>query len=911
MTGTQDRMIYFFGRGEAEGDPSRKDLLGGKGASLAAMSAAGLPVPPGFTISVACCRHFHQNERRWPEGLEEGVRQYLERLQDTVGRPFGAGARPLLVSVRSGAAQSMPGMMDTILNCGLHRGLADQVPDADRFWQVYAGFVRQFAATVADIPPDDFAAAGDTDDRRRAEAWTALYEERTGRAFPRTPWDALRECIEAVFDSWHNEQAIVYRRAHGLEHLEGTAVTVQSMFDSRVSGIAFTANPVRPDAGEMVIESSYGLGESIVSGDVEPDRFVLDAGTFEIKQRSVGRKQSAMLGLSFQGEDPCARADGASLTDPQLAELAAIARRVEDYFGHPVDLEWGIDEGGFALLQARPVRGLDVARDVERGRLEEIERLRASLDGGHRVWIVHNLSETLSAPRPLTWDIVRGFMRGDGGYGRMYQDLGYRLSRRVREEGFLELICGRIYTDPERAAEQFWAGLPVRYDPDDLLKDPSLVESAPTQFDAARADQKFLLRLPGTLWGMFRSRSLTARARRNAVRHFEDAALPPYLDYVEEKRRQDLSFLDADGLVRELHDRIARVMDEFGDESLKPGYFGGIARAELQQRLEQLLGPVEGQRMANVLTSGLDGNVTVEQNALQWQVAAGEADAARFLDLYGHRAVGEMELANPRYREAPPPFETAPGESPEERHRRAAAARKEAMADLPRLLKECGGSCFREEVESLAREAQELLPYREIGKHYLMMGYELIRSVCVALGERFRIGGGVFFLHLDELARFEAERDELVRAIEARKRRWQSQQKLDLPDAIDSAALDSLGLPRHLEGATELEAVPLSAGVVDGTVAIVRHPSEAGELPADCILVCPSTDPAWTALFTRIRGLVVERGGVLSHGAITARDFGIPAVACPDATAIIADGARVRVDGDRGRVTLIGGADHA
>jgi phosphohistidine swiveling domain-containing protein len=203
------------------------------------------------------------------------------------------------------------------------------------------------------------------------------------------------------------------------------------------------------------------------------------------------------------------------------------------------------------------------------------------------------------------------------------------------------------------------------------------------------------------------------------------------------------------------------------------------------------------------------------------------------------------------------------------------------------------------------------LPYRETGKHYLMMGYELIRSVLVEMGRRLGLGDDVFFLRLDELERFEAERDALTQAIDERKRRWQAWQKLDLPDAIDSVDLDVLGLPRHLEGATELDAVPLSAGVFDGTVAIVRHPTEAGDLPSDCILVCPSTDPAWTALFTRIRGLVVERGGVLSHGAITARDFGIPAVACPDATSLIRDGARIRVDGDRGRVTLIGEARDA
>lgn len=907
-------MIYFFGDNAAEGNPSRKDILGGKGASLSAMSAAGLPVPPGFTISIACCRHYHEHGGRWPEGLEDRLRSYMARLERSTGRRFGTGKRPLLVSVRSGAAQSMPGMMNTILNCGLHPALADQVAHKRLFWQVYAAFVRQFGNTVAGIPLSDYegAASSTSDDRERAEAWIGLYEAHTGKAFPKTAWDALKECVNAVFDSWDNERAITYRKSHGPEHLEGTAVTVQAMFNSRVSGIAFTANPVRPSANELVIESSYGLGESVVSGNVTPDRFVLDSETLEVKEKVIGSKARMVFGLGDDEDAEQPDAHAASLTDAQVKELASIALNVEKHFGFPVDIEWGFEKGRFALLQSRPVRGLDVARDVEEGRKEEIARLREAVGGGHRVWIVHNLAETLPAPRPLTWDIVRKFMSGDGGYGLMYRDFGYRPSKRVRDEGFLELICGRICTDPDRASELFWEGLPVRYDNDEILESPAVLEAAPARFDAARADEKFLLRLPGTLWGMIRCRSLTKKARREAVRRFREVVLPPYLEYVREKREQDLSELGTEALLREVHDRVTRIMDDFGKESLKPGYFGGIARAQLGERLAQLMGASEGERLTQVLTSGLEGNATVEQNAMLYHVARGEQSREAFLEQYGHRAVGEMELANPRYREdhsffdqMGPADELGEEQSPEALHRKNAQKREEAMNKLPELLKEYGGSCFREELESMAREAQELLPYREIGKHYLMMGYELIRLALLEVGQRFGTGDDVFFLHLDELGRFEREREELTEKIEKRKIRWKSQQRLDLPDIVDSAELDDLGLPRQFADAKELDAVPLSAGVFVGTARLFYHPGEAKDLGNDCILVCPSTDPSWTALFTRIKGLIVERGGVLSHGAITARDFGIPAVACPDVTSIIEDGATIRVDGDGGHITII------
>ena len=907
--------VYFFCKDATEGDPARTDILGGKGASLAAMSGAGLPVPPGFTISIACCRHYHENNGAWPDGLAEEVRASMTRLERATGKRFGAGARPLLVSVRSGAAYSMPGMMDTILNCGLCPELADQVADPEHFWSVYAHFIRQFAATVADVPESDVegarAALGDraASGKALAEAYMALYEHHAGKPFPTAPWEALCLCINAVFDSWNNERARVYRKAHGLGSLEGTAVTVQAMFDSQVSGIAFTANPTNPWAGEIVIESSYGLGESVVSGDVTPDRFILERSTLKLKEKVLGNKSFVMSGLARRHEG---HASAWSLSDRQAVELARIALEVEHYFGHEVDIEWGLEDGRFALLQSRAVRGLEVSRDVEVGRREEIERLGKLAGAKGKVWVIHNLAETLRAPTPLTWDVMRRFMSGDGGFGLMYQDFGYRPSRRVRTDGFLELICAQVYSDPDRAAELFWEGLPFKYDHEEVLANPRILETAPVKFDADRADGAFLVRLPATLWAMMRCSRRMKKARVCAAERFDRDALPPFLDYVKEKRSQDWSRLSTRELLAELHQRVERVLIDFGKESLKPGFFGGCARAELERHLVRLMGPLEGQNLCQTLTSGLDNDSTVAQNAMLFDVSRGQASMDVFIERYGHRAVGEMELARPRWREDPSYLEqivrrrpSGDEQSPASLHRKNEARRKETMEALPETLARWGGSFLLERIRILAAEAQALLPYRETSKHYLMMGYELVRAAAVELGRRWDLGDDVFFLRLAELERFERDADELTRETARRKVRQQSAQRLDLPDVIDSAHLEDLGLPRHLASARELRGVPLSPGVVTGTARIVDNPRDADDLPDDCILVCRSTDPGWTALFTRIRGLVVERGGVLSHGAITARDFSIPAVACTDATSVIDDGARLRVNGDNGQVSII------
>ena len=909
-------LVHFFAPGDVEGDPQRKDILGGKGASLAAMTKAGLPVPPGFTIGVPCCGHYHEHGKRWPRGLTEEIRRNIEKLEQVTGQSFGSGSNPLLVSVRSGAASSMPGMMDTILNCGLHPGLEAHVPNAEHFWRVYAQFIRQFSHTVAEIDPSlfDDIESGNARAKQLAEGFIALYERETGKAFPVDPRDALHECVNAVFDSWDNERAIVYRRAHGLTHLPGTAVNVQTMFDSEISGIAFTADPSAPDRNEIIIESSYGLGESIVSGNVTPDRFVLDAESLSIKERDIGRKAEVMAGLSgaaLDGFDP----DAPSLTDDQISELAILAQKVERYFGFPVDIEWGVKEGHFTLLQSRAVRGLDVARDIEVGRREEVSRLRNLVPKGGKVWIVHNLAETLRAPTPLTWDIIREFMSGDGGYGMMYRDFGYNPSDETRRQGFLELICGRIYTDPDRAAGFYWKGMPYTYDHGAILDDPGVLESAPTTFDPERADAGFLLRLPGTLLAMLKNARITKKARSGARDHF-DATLTPYLEYLSKQGEKDLSTATTQEVCDEIAARIQRVMSDFGKESLKPGFFGGCARAELEMKLVQLMGARSGTGLCQTLTSGLEGDSSVEQEELLCQVSDGKRTLQEFLEQYGHRTTDEMELATPRWREDPSYLEdlirtASPSESstPETsssdmHHALKKDERVIAMDELSTTLEEWGGSFMCDELEALARESQELLPYRETGKHYLMMGYELIRQAVLELGRRWDIGGDVFFLHLHELEHFEADRNDLEREIEKRRVRWQSQKRLDLPDLIDSTEIDRLGLPREIEASTRLNGKPLSGGVAEGTARIVSSPSEAVNVHGS-ILVCPSTDPSWTSLFTRISGLVVERGGVLSHGAITARDFGIPAVACPDATRIINDGARIRVDGDSGYVSVL------
>jgi pyruvate,water dikinase len=173
------------------------------------------------------------------------------------------------------------------------------------------------------------------------------------------------------------------------------------------------------------------------------------------------------------------------------------------------------------------------------------------------------------------------------------------------------------------------------------------------------------------------------------------------------------------------------------------------------------------------------------------------------------------------------------------------------------------------------------------------------------LSRRWDLGRDVFFLQINELEEYEGRKDDLQQKIKSRKLRWQSARRLDMPEVIDSKDMGSLGLPKKYDAATELKGEPIASGISTGLARLVKDPSEAADLGKGYVLVCHSTDPGWTALFVNARGLVVEQGGILSHGAIVARDFGIPAVVCADAMRRIPDRATVRVDGNRGLIAIV------
>ena len=353
---TKTRWVYAFGAGKADGDASMKNLLGGKGANLAEMSALGLPVPPGFTITTEACTHYYQNGKSFPAGLVEDAQAALAEVERQTGKRFGDAANPLLVSVRSGARASMPGMMDTVLNLGLNdetvEGLARLSGDRRFAFDSYRRFIQMYSDVVLELDHHTFEEIlDDHKDRLMAQVDTALkaedweevvrdykraVERDLGRPFPQDPQDQLWGAIGAVFASWMNDRAKFYRRMHDIPESWGTAVNVQSMVfgnmgETSATGVAFTRNP---STGENRLYGEYLInaqGEDVVAGIRTPQSLT-----------KVAREEMDDDNPSLEEAMPAV-----------FGQFREVVGKLERHYRDVQDIEFTVEQGRLYMLQTR------------------------------------------------------------------------------------------------------------------------------------------------------------------------------------------------------------------------------------------------------------------------------------------------------------------------------------------------------------------------------------------------------------------------------------------------------------------------------------------------------------------------------------------------------------------------------
>ena len=719
---------------------------------------------------------------------------------------------------------------------------------------------------------------------------------------------ALLEAVQNCWRSINSERIMTYLREHDIDPSRvAMAVVVQRLVPADVAGVMFTADPRTASRREMVIEASWGLGEAVVSGKVQPDIIHLEAETGRVLRAEVADKRVCVtcepaggnggLGHEFRPVDELRRR-AQCLRSSDVLELWRLGRRAAEYFGSPQDIEWAIHDRRVYVLQSRPITTLRHAEACEHILQTTRARLRALLQQNRGPWVIHNIAETLKHPTPLTWSVIRRFMSADGGMGATYREAGFEPSAKVRGDGFLELIAGRVYMDLSLAGEMFFADYPFRYDLAELRRNPDMGQAPPSvpcgtlrqRLAAARRMAKVSARLHAMA--------------RDLDRRLNDDVFPTAARWCEQERRRDLSAVPAAQLIDIWQERQRKVLDELGPQTLLPTLVAAMALADLREFLQENFWDEDPGALANELAAGGEADVTVLANAALWEVARGGRTAEQWIEEHGHRAPDEFDLATPRWRERRDDLmemarRLAEAVNPLERHRRRAEESDKKLTDLCRRLKARDARRLRELVET----ARRYVVFRENGKHYLMLGYELLRQAALEAGRRLDIGDDVFFLTCEEL--FDSLRVGFapIHLIAQRKAAYEAEARLSLPPVIDAEAIESLGQPaKPAESGDAYRGFAVSGGVASGTARIVRRPEDAGNLGRQYVLVCPSTDPGWTPLFANAVGLVLECGGTLSHGAVVAREMNIPAVVLPQATEILRDGQTVTVDGNSGRV---------
>ncbi|MGO4121065.1 PEP/pyruvate-binding domain-containing protein [Arthrobacter sp. YAF16] len=884
------------------------NAVGGKAANLGELLRARLPVPAGFCLTT-------QAYRRATSGA--GL--------DTVHAGLAAAAPGDLPGLAGLAAAARR----LVLAVDIPADIAEAVREAYSALGPDTPVAVRSSATAEDLPFASFAGQQDT------------FLNVVGA-------DAVLAAVRQCWASLWTDRAVSYRAIQGISPAAvSLAVVVQRMVDAAVAGVLFTANPVTGRRHEAVIDASPGLGEAVVSGAVNPDHFVIDSGTRRILERRIGSKavvirpvpgggteRTERTARSGAGPQPC-------VDDVQLLGLELLGRRAEVHFGAPQDLEWAIDSGGAAwLTQSRPITTLYPLPERPE---------RAPVRDGTRVYLCFSLAQGLT--RPLTPMGLAGFRLiassvaraahfevpaphdGPTPYVQAGQRLFFDLTPVVRST-VGRAIVPRVFDVMEARSAAVLR---------ELFGDPrfSVTSRSPWRLLRHIGPVAARARVPGSLLrALFRPKVALRRAEQFGERFRGTLVVPAgstavqRLDHVERI------------LGRELFPVVPNVLP------LPALGFALLAAAG------RLLGPAGGPGALQPVLRGLPNNVTTEMDLALWRLAsairadasatavfdgAGFDDAvvpdlvrryrdrtlpavvqsgiAGFLGRYGHRAVAEIDLGMPRWSDDPTHLLGVlanylrledPGQAPDRQFSKAA---RDAEAQVERLVAAAGerGRLRAALVRAALKRTRMFAGLRELPKYHIVEAMAAVRGQLQAIGTELVASGrltdadDVFFLDLIEvrnglagsqLQHLVAER----RAAYARELGRRHIPRVLLSDGTEPEALQDgaagagAGTPGVLTG------TPASAGTVTGSARVILEPQGARLEPGE-ILVAPSTDPGWTPLFLTAGGLVMEMGGPNSHGAVVAREYGIPAiVGVPDATSLIVTGQAVTVDGAAGTV---------
>ncbi|WP_206809423.1 phosphoenolpyruvate synthase [Paradesulfitobacterium ferrireducens] len=882
-------------------DQTSLPLVGGKGANLGEMKAAGFPVPLGFCVTTEAFNRFIAMSpamEHWYRKLDELNVDDLEAL-----RHLGESVREYL--------QGLP----------IPQDVADAVVQA---WeQLGAGdaYAVRSSATAEDLPGTSFAGQQET------------YLNVIGKG------DLLNH-IRLCWVSLFTDRAIAYRSKNGFDHRKvALAVVVQKMIFPEVSGILFTADPVSGNRKVSTIDAGYGLGEALVSGLISPDLYKVKDG--QILEKKIGDKKLGIYGLPAGGtekrEIPGDKAKMQALTDEQIIGLAGLGRQIESHYGAPQDIEWALAGGKFYIVQSRPITSLYPVPEVV-----DPEFVHVYFSFGHQQMMTEAL-------KPLAISALRTFLP----FGK---ETAWSESRFMQEAG------SHLFVDITYILHM---PLGRRNMPKGIKNLDDMMSSALIEFVKRPDFMAGIRKHPEIEKNIRRNLRKVGLKILHTVLARNPQSLAPelnqYIDRTIASNKEKLAGTSGFKRIRAAREIVGGFAIEELFEVFPYPVTGIVTMKALENLIHRWVGETD---LIPKLSQSFSGNVTTEMglrlgdlaeaarpypeviaylaqatdenfySGLE-KVAGGEVFLKAFHDFlaeYGMRCPGEIDITVPRWREVPTQLVPAilshiRSSEPNEHRIRFREGEREAVEAEAKILeavrKRRGGFLKHRILARLIKVYRSTMALREHIKYMIIQHLDICREGILAVAEELVRKGllasreDVYYLSLAEVEELAAAAEgnksfngaEVflnMGEISKRKEKYEHDRKLTPPRVITSEGEILTGM-RSTENLPPgaLAGQPVSAGVVEGRARVVLRPEE-GKLDKGDILIAPFTDPGWTPLFLSASGLVMEVGGLMTHGAVVAREYGLPAVVGVDgATNKIQDGQHIRVNGNLGYVEIL------
>jgi rifampicin phosphotransferase len=879
------------------------DLLGGKGANLVRLARDGFAVPPGFCVTTEAYR----------QAVSGDVRERVTALLASADYSDADALEATTAEIRALiAAAELPG------------ALRDEITDAYASLGSPDAFVAvRSSGTAEDLADASFAGLHDT------------YLDIRGI-------DALCDAVRRCWASLWTARATAYRHAKAFEHdAVALCVVVQTMVASEVSGVMFTGNPMNAATDEVTINASWGLGEAIVSGIVTPDEFTVKSTTMKVLESRVGEKglriDRASEGGTVTSDVPAADRSRSSLAEDEVRQLARLGLSVQRHYGgFPQDIEWALRDGHFYVLQSRPITGVDFSWDAEVNAWQKTPEDDGVVwtKAGADEWWTGAITPLMFSYRAELWQRVHQHLAevfgvdGDVWFWKFHRSEAYfntALQRQLVERAcpppFRPMMLAQLPPDvqgPASAAPFSYVGYAKNY----LKMELSFPARSYTRWQ--RNWDRLLEREIG------RGRALLGVD----LQQLSDEELPRHIDACIEYEYtyypelwvpfwifgRDMAGLLA-GLVAAWYDG----ENQFAAVEL----MSGVPRRTITQVENHKLWELsERIRHDPDLRAAFDAHQGPEfLTALEAHAAGREyLDAYRdYVSEYGHRGSADRDLYFARRAEDPnidhrsiqALLSVEESVDPTVKEEEVNARRDEVLEDvLTRIRKKPFGSLRAEFFKLVHEHVMGFLMARDNERELADFGAFAIKRGCLEISRRLLDRGlleserDFYFLTKEELYKLldgDVRNLELTRAkIAARMGNFDAYLKrtatipayLQRNKALDFAALEAAGQDGVLLG------TGTSRGTVTGTARVLHGPEEIGRVKQGEIVVCHATDPGWTPVFMVISGLVLETGGVLAHGSCLSREYGLPCVQVARATELIADGARITLNGDTGTVIV-------